>query len=343
VNFALDKNMPKHYNIPIFIPELACPFRCVFCNQRKISGHITIPSPDDILKIVNNHLATFTHESRNVDIAFFGGNFTGIPLQEQEQYLRLVEPFVLSQQVQGIRISTRPDYINDEVLDLLRRFHVTTIELGAQSFDDEVLHKSFRGHSALQTEKASRLILESGFHLGLQMMIGLPGDSLQAALHTALRIVALGATSTRIYPTVVIKQTALHQWYNEGKYQPLSLEEAIRWTAYLLPVFETANIDILRVGLHPSEGLVLGKELIAGPFHPQFRELVLSHIWRNQLEKATESLEVSRLEIHIAPGQMNYAVGHKKSNKLWLDSRYRIRFVEDKQLAGREFRIEAIR
>ncbi len=340
MNFAVDLNMLKHYNIPIFIPELACPFRCVFCNQRKISGHISIPSSDDIIKIVNEHLVSFKHFPRKVDIAFFGGNFTGIPVEEQESYLKLVEPYVLSSQVDGIRVSTRPDYINDDVLTLLQNYHVTTIELGAQSFDDQVLHRSRRGHTASQIAQASKMILERGFELGLQMMIGLPGDSLMAALHTAQSIVSLGATSTRIYPTVVIRDTLLHQWYNEAKYQPLSLEDAVVWTAQLLPVFEEANIEILRVGLHPSEGLVIGKELIAGPFHPQFRELVLSEIWRKQLKNEILDKTANKLEIQVATGQMNYAIGFKKSNKLWLNTRFKeVTFLENNQLVNRDFKL----
>jgi len=225
-------------------------------------------------------------------------------------------------------------------LTLLQNYHVTTIELGAQSFDDQVLHRSRRGHTASQIAQASKMILERGFELGLQMMIGLPGDSLMAALHTAQSIVSLGATSTRIYPTVVIRDTLLHQWYNEAKYQPLSLEDAVVWTAQLLPVFEEANIEILRVGLHPSEGLVIGKELIAGPFHPQFRELVLSEIWRKQLKNEILDKTANKLEIQVATGQMNYAIGFKKSNKLWLNTRFKeVTFLENNQLVNRDFKL----
>jgi len=329
--------MIKHYTIPIFIPELACPFRCVFCNQRKISGHITIPTPEEVIKIVKDHLASFKRIHRKVDVAFFGGNFTGIPLADQEAFLNLVQPFLDSGDIQGIRLSTRPDYINPQVLDLLQKYRVTTIELGAQSFDDRVLKASFRGHTAQQTTNASRAILRHGFELGLQMMIGLPGDTERSALQTAHRIVELGASSTRIYPTLVIKDTALHQWYAEGKYSPLSLEEAIRITALLLPIFEEGHVRVIRTGLHPSEGLVPDKELVAGPFHPQFKELVLSAMWLETLLEATSKTISSKVILEIPKGQLNYAIGHKGYNRAQLLRKFdTVSFVEKEELKGRK-------
>ncbi|MFA5418468.1 MAG: radical SAM protein [Bacteroidales bacterium] len=335
--------MTKHYSIPVFIPELACPFRCVFCNQRKISGHISIPGTEEVIKIVNSHLVSFKKTDRWVDVAFFGGNFTGIPRFEQEAYLRVVQPFLASGEIQGIRLSTRPDYINKEVLDLLEKYQVSTIELGAQSFDDKVLERSHRGHTASQTEKAAKAIHERGFQLGLQMMIGLPGDSLESSLYTARSIVDLGATSTRIYPTVVIKETALHQWYLKGEYFPLTLEEAVRWTTKIIPVFEAGNVQVIRTGLHPSEGLVRGKDLIAGPYHPQFRELVLSEIWLNNLLNAIEGLKENDVEFIIPQGQLNYAIGHKALNRhKLLDYCKTLKFTENATLKGREFEIQVI-
>jgi len=336
--------MIKHYTIPIFIPELACPFRCVFCNQRKISGHITIPNHEEVIKIVKDHLASFKRTNRKVDVAFFGGNFTGIPMAEQEAYLKLVQPFLDSGAIQGIRLSTRPDYITDEILDLLVKYRVSTIELGAQSFDDQVLKASFRGHTAQQTTDAARAILQRDFQLGLQMMIGLPDDTEESALHTARRIVALGATSTRIYPTLVIKDTALHQWYSEGKYSPLTLKEAIRITALLLPIFEEGNVRVIRTGLHPSEGLVPDKELVAGPFHPQFKELVLSTMWLEVLLEATSEIVSAHVTLEIPKGQLNYAIGHKAHNRKQLLKKFNtVRFVEKDNLKGREIIVNSER
>ena len=343
MNFVFNFIMLKHYTIPVFIPELACPFQCAFCNQRKISGHISIPDHSEVIKIVNAHLASFKQLNRSVDVAFFGGNFTGLPLHEQEAYLKLVQPFLSSGEIQGIRLSTRPDYINPEVLNLLSSYQVTTIEIGAQSFDDKVLKKSHRGHTARQTEQAAKAIIEKGFQLGLQMMIGLPGDSLQSSLFTASRIVELGATSTRIYPTLVIKDTALHDWYKKGRYTPLSLEEAVHWTTQLLLIFEKGNVKVIRTGLHPSEGLVFGKDLVAGPYHPQFRELVLSAIWVNKLRSVISDVKHTGVEFIIPKGQLNYAIGHKGLNRLQLLNELQsVKFTESTEIKGMDFKIRRI-
>ena len=310
--------MKKHYTIPIFIPELACPFQCVFCNQRKITGKKLIPDDREIKKTVEDHIASFKIKNRIVEIGFFGGSFTGIPMDQQEHYLKLIQPYLESNQVSGIRLSTRPDYISVEVLELLKKYNVTTIELGAQSMDDEVLKASFRGHTVQQTEEASQLILEYGFELGLQMMIGLPGDTFEKSLRTAHRIIELGASNTRIYPTVVIKDTALNKWFDEGKFIPLSLEESIHWTKQILPVFEQAKLKVLRVGLHPSEGLLNGEDLIAGPFHQSFKELVLTEIWSDLLKPLTELKAKKNIEIIVPEKEINYAIGYQAKNKKML-------------------------
>ncbi|MEJ2595288.1 MAG: radical SAM protein [bacterium] len=169
----------KHYTIPVFIPELACPFRCVFCNQFKITGKEKVPGDEQIINTVEDYLSSFKSTDRRVELGFFGGSFTGLPLEQQEHYLTLVTPYILSGKISAIRLSTRPDYITEEVLDLLRKNNVGTIELGLQSLDEEVLKRSRRGHTVPQSWEAARRIREAGFDLGLQMMIGLPGDSLE--------------------------------------------------------------------------------------------------------------------------------------------------------------------
>ena len=329
--------MPKkHYTIPIFIPELACPFQCVFCNQRKITGQQLVPDDNEILFSIKEHLASFNKVDRKVEVGFFGGSFTGIPYQEQEHYLELVQKFIENGDVDGIRLSTRPDYINEEVLDLLKRYHVSTIELGAQSLDDDVLESSYRGHTSAQTEAASKLILAYGFDLGLQMMIGLPGDTLEKSIFTAQRIVELGASSTRIYPTVVIKNTALHQWYTNGEFKPLSLDEAVQRAKIILPIFEKAGVKVLRVGLHPSEGLLNGDELVVGPFHQSFKELVLTEIWGDLLEPLLLDPKSKDIEIEVPEKELNYAIGYRGKNKKSLSDKYeRVKFVADKGITSR--------
>jgi len=326
----------KHYTIPVFIPELACPFQCVFCNQQKISGRLKVPSDEEIIESIEAHLNSFTKKERIVEIGFFGGSFTGLTLEEQEHFLKLAQPYILKNEIQGIRLSTRPDYISEEILDLLSRNHVSTIELGSQSLDDEVLKASFRGHTAEQTAKAAEMILSKNFKLGLQMMIGLPGDTLEKSIFTAKRIIELGAHSTRIYPTVVIRDTGLHQLYKQGKYEPLSLEDAADWTKVILPIFEEANIEVLRVGLHPSEGLLDGSELVAGPFHPSFKELVLTEIWADLLNPLLFESDARTIEITVPKKELNYAIGYQgKNKKMLLEQFQTVHFVADDGITQR--------
>jgi len=330
--------MPKHYTIPIFIPELACPFQCVFCNQEKISGRQHIPDENEIRKTITDHLDSFKSKDRWVELGFFGGSFTGIPIEEQTRYLQIVQAFIDENKINGIRLSTRPDYITEEILAVLKNYHVSTIELGAQSMDDDVLKKSFRGHTAKQTEKAAKIILANGFELGLQMMIGLPGDTLEKSINTAKKIIELGATNTRIYPAVVIRGTTMHKWYEDGKYAPLSMEEAVQWTSRILPLFEEAGVKVLRVGLHPSEGLLSGHELVAGPFHQSFKELVLTEMWKQQLGLLLEKEKTGNLTIQIPQKELNYAIGYGSKNKKMLLQKFKsVVFVPEESLNHREY------
>ncbi len=226
----------RHFTIPVFIPEAACPNQCVFCNQHRIAGAACAPSIDEVIAKVDEHLLTIPVGSE-VEIGFFGGNFTGIPVDEQKAYLASVQNHIVSGRVTGIRISTRPDYISRDILHMLKQYHVTTIELGAQSLDEEVLKLAGRGHSVTQVHEASKMIRENGFSLGLQMMIGLPGDSAEKSIFTAQEIIRLGAECSRIYPTLVIKDTELEQLFIKGKYTPLSLGEAISRVADIVPLF----------------------------------------------------------------------------------------------------------
>lgn len=335
--------MTKHYTIPIFVPELACPFQCVFCNQEKISGHRNIPDRNEIINTIEDHLNTYKFKERFVEVGFFGGSFTGIPIDKQQYFLEIIKPYISSGVIQGIRLSTRPDYINDVNLKMLNENHVTTIELGAQSFDDDVLKKTCRGHTANQIEIASRMILDHGFRLGLQMMIGLPGDTIEKAVFTANKIIESGAHETRIYPTLVIKDTALHRWYSQKKYRPLSLEQAVDWTKTIIPLFEDAGVTIIRVGLHPSDGLISGDELVDGPFHPSFKELVISSIWTDLLAPILRNTTTKNIEIHVPSKEINYAIGHKSANKKMLLERFNsVRFVPETTYPTRSFSLKSV-
>lgn len=315
----------KHYNIPVFIPELACPNRCIYCNQRHISGQLQAVKPEEIEQIIEQHLSTFIRPSF-VELAFFGGSFTGIDEKDMITYLKIVQPYIEKGEVKSIRISTRPDYINEKILDILKQYNVSDIELGAQSLNEEVLAFAKRGHTVKDVENASRLIKDYGFSLGLQMMIGLPLDSVERSKETAKKILELGAKSTRIYPTLVINNTDLADLYKAGKYKALSLEEAVDWTAEIYKVFSQTDITILRVGLHPSEALIKGEQLLAGPFHVSFKELVLTKLWQEKLEKIPDNTKI----ISVNPREINYAIGYNGVNRKILQEKSPfLKFISD--------------
>jgi len=324
--------MKKHSNIPIFIPELACPHQCVFCDQEKISGTYSIPQPADVKDIVERYLETIP-ENRTIDIAFFGGSFTGLSVDLQEQYLKEAFKFIKNRKVSGIRLSTRPDYINEPILEMLKKYSVTTIELGAQSTSQEVLNESERGHTVENIRDASNLICKYGCELGLQMMIGLPGDSYERSIQTAKDIVSLGACNTRIYPAIVVKHTAMEKLYQSGKYSPLTLEQAVEWTKDIVHIFEENNVSILRMGLHPSDELVTGKSLIAGPFHASFKEMVMTQIWKELIDMELQSINSNfsnNIKITVSDRQIHNAIGYRQTNREQLVSRgYTVRFEQN--------------
>lgn len=329
----------KHRNIPIFIPEEGCPHRCVFCNQANISGRMQIPGPEAVRETILTHLSTLNPAEEEIEIAFFGGNFTGLPTGRQAALLEVASEFTGKGLAGGIRLSTRPDYVTDAGLQLLQQFSVKVIELGIQSFDDGVLMQSGRGHTVAQSLEAIQKVKAAGFGLVLQMMTGLPGDTDEGALTTAAGIISAGAEATRIYPCVVIAGTPLETVFHSGAYVPQSLEAAARLAARLIRVFGDAGVGVLRVGLHPSESLAWGKDLIAGPFHPAFREIAETYIWEDILQKATASLP-EQLPLHIAtaPEQLPRAAGFKKHNRQWLESRFsKVSFSGSETLQHREF------
>ncbi|MBO5843383.1 MAG: radical SAM protein [Bacteroidales bacterium] len=315
----------KPYTLPIFIPELACPNRCIYCNQRHISGQLQAVKPEEIKQIIEQHLATFIRPSE-VELAFFGGSFTGIDEKDMLTYLQIVQPYIEQGEIKSIRISTRPDYINEKILDILQQYNVKDIELGAQSLNEEVLAFAKRGHTVRDVENASQLIKSYGFSLGLQMMIGLPLDTVEKSKETAKKILKLGAESTRIYPTLVINNTDLADLYRQNKYKALSLDEAVDWTAEIYKIFSQSSIKILRVGLHPSEALINGTELLAGPFHVSFKELVLTKIWQEKFEK----LPINTKTILVNPKEINYAIGYNSKNKQLLQKKFPyLKFISD--------------
>lgn len=329
----------KHSNIPIFIPELACPHQCVFCNQAKISGHEDIPTPEEVPGIVDSYLATMG-DGREVEVAFFGGSFTGIPLDLQERYLREAYRYLESGEISGIRLSTRPDYIDEKVVSLLKRYGVTTVELGAQSTHDEVLMASGRGHKRDAIVKSSEMLLQNGFHLGLQMMMGLPHDTYERSRQTVEDIIALGADNTRIYPTLVIKGTQLAKLYELGRYTPLDLTTAVQWAKDFYLRFEEAGVNVLRVGLHASEELTQERSLLAGPYHRSFKELMMTEVWTGLLQTKLRDYAHREIQVRVHPSQINYVWGYQGKNKvLFEEKELVVKVVGDERVEKYDLRI----
>ena len=294
--------------IPIFIPHEGCPNDCAFCNQRTISGKESPPTISDAEKIINAHLETMGGFAEQ--IAFFGGSFTGIDKEMQNSYLSLAQKYMDKKCIGSIRLSTRPDYIDDDIVKRVTSYGVKNIELGAQSMSDDVLQMSNRGHSALQVEKASEIIKKNGAVLGLQMMTGLPLDTAEKSMKTAKKFVSLGAEETRIYPTIVLKNTALDVLYRSGQYEAQTLEEAVELSAKLYAYFEENGVTVLRIGLPDS--LSLKENYVTGPYHPSFGELVKSRRIRNEIENLLDG----RKEITVMANRkyVSKIVGNKRTN-----------------------------
>ena len=310
--------MIKHYNIPIFLPELACPYRCVYCNQFSITGLNNFVKPEDVKNIIDSHLASFKEENRFVEVAFFGGNFTGLPVGMQNNYLEIVQPYLDKNLIHGIRCSTRPDYIDLKRVKEIKAYGMRNIELGAQSTNDDVLKHCKRGHTYNDIVNASEIILSENITLGLQMMIGLPYDSEEKDFQTAKDIVNLGAKETRIYPCIVVKDTELETMHNSGEYKALSIEEAVERSSKLYTYFAENQVKVLRIGLHTSDELD-NQAYVAGPYHKNFAEMVFSNIWKEKFEKLrnleSENLRSKDIIINVPESQINHAIGWKGENK----------------------------
>lgn len=300
--------------IPVFLPMLACPHRCIYCNQYVISGQQKLPSTTDVIQLIDRYLATIPVDFEK-RIAFFGGSFTCLPMEVQNRYLDLVQPYLRNGSVSGIQLSTRPDYIDNSILANLKDKRVSLIELGAQSLDDEVLGLAERGHSVKDVERASSLVLDHSIELGLQMMVGLPGDTKQKTMRTAELIHKFGASCTRIYPALVVAGTKMADMYAKNLYTPLSLPDAVEWCKDLYVYFNNVNINILRIGLHPTEDLRSGVNLIAGPFHISFKELVLTAVWRDRIQEILRQTGSDSATITVPHSEINYAVGYNSANK----------------------------
>ena len=321
----------RHINIPIFIPHLGCPNNCVFCNQRSISGHEEF----NILSVREEIEAVLTTvDGTDVcEIAFFGGSFTGIDRGLMVELLEIAEEYVREKKVESIRLSTRPDYISEEILDILSRYSVKTIELGLQSMCDEVLEASKRGHTRECAEAACRMIRARGFDLIGQMMIGLPESDVEKECETARMISALGADGARVYPTVVFYDTELCEMARAGAYVPLSTADAVVRTARVLDIFDAAGLPVIRVGLCASENLADALKVYGGASDAAIGEMAMNELYFTRIcrdidENFSKDTEGKELTVFVKKGNISKAVGQKKKNKAKLMQKYGFKSVK---------------
>lgn len=322
----------KHYNIPIFIPHLGCPFQCIFCNQKHIASREPAPDEEQVRRVLNQALSTISAPGTLIEAAFFGGSFTAIDRTRQQRYLQTVQPYIEQKRIHGIRISTRPDFISPEILGFLKNYGVTTIELGVQSLDKTVLQKTERGYRPEQAIHACRLIKQERFKLGVQLMVGLPGDSPAADRETVQQVIALKPDMVRIYPTLVITNSELEQMYQRGEFHPLGLEEAVTITCDMFLQFQEHDIPVIRMGLHPAEELRESGTILDGPFHPAFGELVEQEAFKRQarilIQVFLREKSESSVRLFVHPRDLSKMLGQKRSNIAYLQQACAVQGIE---------------
>lgn len=326
-----------YYIIPIFVPHHGCPHDCIFCNQKKITGVKSEIRGKDVEDTIDLYLNTINRQDAYVELSFFGGSFTGIPMDYQNELLAVAKKALDEGKIDNIRLSTRPDYINKTILDNLLGYDVGVIELGVQSMDEEVLKVAERGHTSEDVIAASNLIKEYGIKLGLQMMVGLPGDDLERDIYTAREIIKLRPDFVRIYPALVIRDTYMELMYRRGEYNPLSVDDAVEICKALFCEFEKEGIQIIRLGLQTTEQINLGRDVVAGPFHPAFRELVESSLLNDMAAYVIDTFfsESREIEIRISPRDISKLYADKKKyfyNKTKQYSTIKLRILQDKEL-----------
>ena len=340
--------MKKQYIIPIFVPHLGCPNDCIFCNQKSISGQKSNMTKEKAKEIIENYLKSIDKENAQIEIAFFGGSFTAIEEERQEELLQVASEFVKSGQVESIRVSTRPDAIDKKILKRLKKYKVKTIELGVQSSNNYILKRINRGHTFEDVKRAAKLIRWNGFRLGVQMMVGLPESTTIDEINTAKELIKLKPKMVRIYPVLVIKNTPLEKELEKGTYKPLTLVQAVEVCKEIVRLFHNKNIDIIRIGLQPTDEISEPgsekSEVVAGPYHPAFRQLVESAMWYDSIVGKIKRLnvKVKEVEVKVNPVDANNVIGHKKENVKNLKELYDLNLVlkQDSKMKQGKSKIE---
>lgn len=333
--------MKRHYIIPIFVPHKGCPHDCIFCNQKRITGQIEEVSSRFVGEEIDKYLKTIKRQDTTVEVSFFGGSFTGLPINTQVDLLEPAKKAMDERKIDAIRLSTRPDYIDPNILDVLKSYGVSIIELGVQSMDSGVLDISNRGHNVDDVYASSKLIKSYGFTLGLQMMVGLPGDNEDKDLETACRFVEIYPSMVRIYPALVIKDTYMEDMYRRGEYMPLSVDEAVNICSKLYLIFEKAGINIIRIGLQPTDNINIGKDVVSGPFHPSFRELVESKILNDMVFLMYGNIPHRNLQIKINERSLSKLYSNRK--KYFNDMLRKINFADIRVIVENTLPVNSIK
>jgi len=312
--------------IPIFIPHAGCPYRCIYCDQHKISGTLSLPSLKEVKSTIERNLKTISR-SENPEVAFFGGTFTLLPESLQKKYLDAVYPYVKNKKIQGLRISTHPEAVTEKSMKMFKKRGGCLVELGVQSLDKEVLKKSNRVVDFDTIWKAERIIKKSGLDLGIQVMLGLPGDTLEKAIKTAEKLIELKPKTARIYPAVVLKGTVLGELFKEGRYKPLSIQDAIEWSARVCDIFEKGGVKVIRIGLHPSQDLNSKGAILAGPYHPDFGGMARARQMRHRIINILgpkKILNRKAIKVYAHKSMFGFISGHKGEEKRFLESYYAV-------------------
>ena len=330
-------NKKNQYTIPIFIPHEGCKNECVFCNQRKISGKTTSATKEDVHNTIEEYLTYFKDKGKDIEIAFFGGSFTGIDIKKQEEFLKIANEYVRLKKVSGIRLSTRPDYISPKILKMLKKYNVKTIELGIQSMDSRVLNISKRGHDILSVIRASRLIRLYGFNLGHQIMVGLPGSDKGKELLSLKKVISLKPQELRIYPVYVIKPSKLYDMYMEGSYIPLTVKEAVDRVYYIMKELQNTNIRVIRLGLQSTDEITVGNAELIGPVCDNFAEYVFAKMTRDEIENKLKEKRTNIdkygciLKVITNKKYTSVIIGPNRINKQYFKEKYNVEMVlEDK-------------
>lgn len=325
--------MKKQYIIPIFVPHLGCPNDCIFCNQKSISGQKENMTKEKAKKIIEEYINAIQTKDASIEIAFYGGSFTAIEPEKQVELLEVANEYIKKGKVESIRISTRPDCIDKETLKRLKKYKVKTIELGVQSANDYILKKANRGHTFEDVKKASKMIRWNGFQLGHQMMVGLPESTRTDEINTAKALIKLKPKIVRIYPVLVVKDTKLEKDYKKGIYEPLPLVQAVEICKQLVRMFADKKIDVIRIGLQNTEEITDPQgeksQVVAGPYHPAFRQLVEAGMWYDAIVGKIKKLNVKVKEVQVTvnPIDANNVIEHKKENVVKLKETYDVDLI----------------